>query len=104
MTAKGKKRRRLTAEQKLKILDEARQPITAVAEVRRRHQIDAATFYRCRVRVAPERLWRLPHSQHLGVLSVGLRVAARRGVSWFVGLLRSRTLRRRMLACEKSYA
>ena len=46
MTAKGKKRRQLTAEQKLKILEEARQPNTAVAEVLRRHQIDATTFYR----------------------------------------------------------
>jgi len=46
MTAKGKKRRQLTAEQKLKILEEARQPNTAVAEVLRRHQLDATTFYR----------------------------------------------------------
>ena len=46
MTAKGKKRRQLSAEEKLKILEEARQPNTAVAEVLRRHQLDAATFYR----------------------------------------------------------
>jgi transposase-like protein len=46
MTAKGKKRRQLTAEQKLKILEEARQPNTAVAEVLRRYQLDATTFYR----------------------------------------------------------
>jgi transposase-like protein len=46
MTAKGKKRRHLPAEAKLKILEEARQPKTTVAEVLRRHQLDAATFYR----------------------------------------------------------
>jgi transposase len=35
-----------TADQKLKILEEARQPGTTVAEVLRRHQLDATTFYR----------------------------------------------------------
>ncbi len=38
--------RRFTAEEKLKILEEARQPHTTVAEVLRRHGLDAATFYR----------------------------------------------------------
>ena len=33
-------------EEKLRILEEARQPNTAVSEVLRRHQVDAATFYR----------------------------------------------------------
>jgi transposase-like protein len=33
-------------EEKLRILEEARQPNTTVAEVLRRHQVDAATFYR----------------------------------------------------------
>ena len=46
MTAKGKPRRQLTAEAKVKILEEARQPNTTVAEVLRRHQLDAASFYR----------------------------------------------------------
>jgi transposase-like protein len=46
MTAKGKKRRQLPAAEKLKMLEEARQPKTTVAEVLRRHQLDAATFYR----------------------------------------------------------
>lgn len=46
MTAKGKQRRHLPADEKLKILEEARQPRTTVAEVLRRHQVDAATFYR----------------------------------------------------------
>lgn len=46
MATKGKKRRQLPAEEKLKILEEARQPNTTVAEVLRRHQLDAATFYR----------------------------------------------------------
>jgi transposase len=39
-------RRRFTAEEKLKILEEARQPHTTVAEVLRRHGVDAATYYR----------------------------------------------------------
>jgi len=38
--------RRFTVEEKLKILEEARQPTTTVAEVLRRHGLDAATFYR----------------------------------------------------------
>ncbi len=33
-------------EEKLRILEEARQPNTTVAEVLRRHQVDPATFYR----------------------------------------------------------
>jgi len=41
-----KPRRRFTVEEKLKILDEARQPQTTVAEVLRRHGLDAATYYR----------------------------------------------------------
>jgi transposase len=40
------KGRQHTADQKLKILEEARQPETTVAEVLRRHQLDATTFYR----------------------------------------------------------
>lgn len=46
MTARGKSRRVLSATEKLKILEEARQPSTTVAEVLRRHQLDATTFYR----------------------------------------------------------
>ena len=46
MTGKGKARRRLSAAEKVKILEEARQPQTTVAEVLRRHQLDATTFYR----------------------------------------------------------
>lgn len=46
MSRNGKARRRLSAEAKLKILEEARQPNTTVAEVLRRHQLDATTFYR----------------------------------------------------------
>ncbi len=46
MGAKRKARRQLTAAEKLKILEEARQPQTTVAEVLRRHQLDATTFYR----------------------------------------------------------
>ena len=38
--------RRFTVEEKLKILAEARQAKTTVAEVLRRHGLDAATFYR----------------------------------------------------------
>ena len=41
-----KQARRFTVEEKLKILEEARQPKTTVAEVLRRHGLDAATFYR----------------------------------------------------------
>ena len=46
MSRNGKARRRLSAEEKLKVLEEARQPQTTVAEVLRRHQLDATTFYR----------------------------------------------------------
>jgi transposase len=47
MSAKnGKVRRHWTAAEKLKILEEARAPKTTVAEVLRRHQLEAATFYR----------------------------------------------------------
>jgi transposase len=46
MSKSGKARRRLSAEAKVKILEEARQPNTTVAEVLRRHQLDATTFYR----------------------------------------------------------
>jgi transposase len=41
-----KEARRFTAEEKLRILEEARQPNTTVAEVLRRHRLDATTFYR----------------------------------------------------------
>lgn len=46
MSTKKRTRRHLSAEEKLKILEEARQPQTTVAEVLRRHQLDATTFYR----------------------------------------------------------
>src|SRR3954470_2694903 len=46
MTTKGRTRRQRTAAEKLKILEEARQPNTTVAEVLRRHQLDATSFYR----------------------------------------------------------
>ena len=46
MSGKRKGRRQLSAEEKVKILEEARQPQTTVAEVLRRHQLDATTFYR----------------------------------------------------------
>jgi transposase len=46
MSAKANPRRPRTAAEKLKILEEARQPNTTVAEVLRRHQLDATTFYR----------------------------------------------------------
>lgn len=46
MSKNGKARRHLSAEEKVKILEEARQPQTTVAEVLRRHQLDATTFYR----------------------------------------------------------
>jgi transposase len=42
----GRARRRPSAEAKLQILEEARAPNTTVAEVLRRHQLDATTFYR----------------------------------------------------------
>lgn len=41
-----RKARAFTAEQKLRILQEARAPNTTVAEVLRRHRVDATTFYR----------------------------------------------------------
>jgi transposase-like protein len=40
------KGRAYTTDQKLRILEEARQPGTTVAEVLRRHQLDPTTFYR----------------------------------------------------------
>jgi transposase len=40
------KGRQYTVDQKLKILEEARQPGTTVAEVLRRHQLDPTRFYR----------------------------------------------------------
>ena len=46
MGTRNGKGRRWSAEAKLKILEEARQPNTTVAEVLRRHQLDATTFYR----------------------------------------------------------
>ena len=46
MSGKKRTRRQMSAEEKLKILEEARQPQTTVAEVLRRHQLDATTFYR----------------------------------------------------------
>ena len=46
MARNGKARRRLSAEEKLRILEEARAPNTTVAEVLRRHQLDGASFYR----------------------------------------------------------
>ena len=36
----------MSAAEKVKIIEEARQPNTTVAEVLRRHQLDATTFYR----------------------------------------------------------
>lgn len=43
----GKKsKRKFTVGEKLRILEEARQPGTSVAEVLRRHQVDPGTFYR----------------------------------------------------------
>lgn len=44
--SKKSKRRKHTVEEKLRILEEARQPNTTVAEVLRRHQVDRGTFYR----------------------------------------------------------
>jgi transposase-like protein len=46
MSQTGKTRRRLSAEEKLRIFEDARQPQTTVAEVLRRHQLDATSFYR----------------------------------------------------------
>lgn len=42
----ARKKRQFAVEKKLKILEEARQPGTTVAEVLRRHQVDPTTFYR----------------------------------------------------------
>lgn len=41
-----RKGRQFTTDQKLKIIEEARQLNTTVAEVLRRHQVDGPTFYR----------------------------------------------------------
>lgn len=41
-----RKGQRFSVEEKLRILEEARQPKTTVAEVCRRHGIDGTTFYR----------------------------------------------------------
>jgi transposase len=41
-----RKARQFSLEEKLRILEEARQPNTTVAEVLRRHGVDATTFYR----------------------------------------------------------
>jgi transposase len=46
MSGKDKARRKLSAAEKVQILEEARAPKTTVAEVLRRHQLDATTFYR----------------------------------------------------------
>lgn len=46
MSRNGKPRRRQRAQEKPQILEEARQPNTTVAEVLRRHQLDATSFYR----------------------------------------------------------
>ena len=39
-------RRKYTVEDKIRILEEAREPNTTVSEVLRRHQVDPTTFYR----------------------------------------------------------
>jgi transposase len=44
--SKKRKVRNFTVEDKLRVLEEARQPGTTVAEVLRRHQLDATTYYR----------------------------------------------------------
>jgi len=41
-----RQKRQFSVEKQLKILEEARQPGTTVAEVLRRHQVDPTTFYR----------------------------------------------------------
>lgn len=46
MSGRDRARRKLSAAEKVKILEEARAPKTTVAEVLRRHQLDATTFYR----------------------------------------------------------
>lgn len=45
MAEKEKKGGRFSADEKLAIIEEARAPNTTVAEVLRRHQLDATTFY-----------------------------------------------------------
>ena len=57
MTAKSKTRRQRTLEKKLKILEQACAPNTTVAEVLRRHQLDATTFYSVSARQTPT-CWR----------------------------------------------
>ena len=44
MSGKGKARRRMSAEEKLRILEEARAPNTTVAEVLRRHQLEGQVW------------------------------------------------------------
>lgn len=44
--SRKRKSRSFTVEDKLRVLEEARQPGTTVAEVLRRHQLDATTYYR----------------------------------------------------------
>lgn len=46
MAKPGKANREFTADEKLRILEEARAPKTTVSEVLRRHQLDPQTFYR----------------------------------------------------------
>jgi transposase-like protein len=46
MSQTGKTRRRLSAEEKLRIFEDARQPQTTVAEVLRRHQLERRLFDR----------------------------------------------------------
>jgi transposase len=41
-----RQRRKFTVEEKVRILEEAREPNTTVSEVLRRHQVDQTTFYR----------------------------------------------------------
>ena len=41
-----KPRRKFTVDEKVRILEEAREPNTTVAEVLRRHRVDQTTFYR----------------------------------------------------------
>lgn len=41
-----KAKRKYTVAEKMRVLEEARAPGATVAEVLRRHQLDAATFYR----------------------------------------------------------
>jgi len=44
--SKKRKSRNWTVEEKLRILEGAREPGATVAEVLRRHQVDATTYYR----------------------------------------------------------